>query len=96
MPKVTRDTVEHVAQLARLQLTEREKDVFSKQLGEVLAYAESIQAIDVTGVPPMSHAGTETPLREDRVQAGLPRETALSAAPDPAEGLFRVPRVMGS
>jgi aspartyl-tRNA(Asn)/glutamyl-tRNA(Gln) amidotransferase subunit C len=96
MPRVTVETVDHVARLAHLSLTAAERETFAKQLEEVLVYAESIQALDTDGVEPMSHAaGTET-FREDVPRPSLPREAALEAAPDADAdtGLFRVPRVL--
>jgi aspartyl-tRNA(Asn)/glutamyl-tRNA(Gln) amidotransferase subunit C len=95
MPRVTVETVDHVARLARLSLTEEEKQLFARQLEEILAWAESLQALDTSGVPPMSQPRDASSLREDEPRVGLERETVLEGAPDPAEGLFRVPRVMG-
>ena len=95
MPRVTVETVDHVARLARLSLTDEEKHLFARQLEEILAWAESLQALDTSGVPPMSQPGELSSLREDEPRGGLERETVLGGAPDPAEGLFRVPRVMG-
>jgi aspartyl-tRNA(Asn)/glutamyl-tRNA(Gln) amidotransferase subunit C len=95
MTKVTVETVDHVARLARLSLSPEERATFARQLDEILAYAESIQALDTSGVPPMSHAGTAPVFREDVPRPGLDRATVLSQAPDPAETLFRVPRVLG-
>ena len=48
--------VEHVAKLARLELTEEEKEKFTKQLGAILEYAQQMNEIDTTGVEPMAHA----------------------------------------
>jgi aspartyl-tRNA(Asn)/glutamyl-tRNA(Gln) amidotransferase subunit C len=95
MPTVTVETVDHVARLAHLSLTAEERAAFARQLEQVLAYAESIQALDTTGVEPMSHAAARETFREDVVRASLPREEALAAAPDAEDGLFRVPRVLG-
>jgi aspartyl-tRNA(Asn)/glutamyl-tRNA(Gln) amidotransferase subunit C len=95
MPKVTPETVEHVARLAQLSLTAEERATFARQLDDVLAYAESIQTLDTSGVEPMSHVAGPGILREDRPQPSLDRETALAAAPDADHGLFRVPRVLG-
>ena len=95
MPRVTVETVDHVARLARLSLTDEEKQLFARQLEEILAWAASLQALDTSGVPPMSHPRDSSSLREDEPRASLDRETVLEGAPDPAEGLFRVPRVMG-
>jgi len=94
----TRADVERIAALARLELTEREKDLMTPQLSRFLAYAEQVQQVATAGVPPTSHtvesAGTG---RDDVPQRSLPRDEALSQAPeaDLAHGLFKVPRVLG-
>jgi aspartyl-tRNA(Asn)/glutamyl-tRNA(Gln) amidotransferase subunit C len=95
MPRVTVDTVDYVARLARLSLTEEERQTFAQQLDEILAYADSIRSLDTTSVEPMSHAGAASPLREDLPRPGLERDLALAASQDPADGFFRVPRVLG-
>ncbi len=95
MPKATVETVDHVARLARLLLTDAERQLFARQLADILAYAESIQALDTSAVEPMSHALTAGSFREDAVREGLPRDAALKGAPDVKDGLFRVPRVLG-
>jgi aspartyl-tRNA(Asn)/glutamyl-tRNA(Gln) amidotransferase subunit C len=95
MARVTVDTVDHVARLAQLSLTLEERETFARQLDEVLAYAESIQALDTRDVEPMSHAVTSEVLRDDAPAPELPRERALEAAPDTDGALFRVPRVLG-
>ena len=95
MTKVTPETVEHVARLAQLSLTAEERVTFARQLDDVLAYAESIQTLDTSGIEPMSHVAGVGRLREDRPQPSLDRETVLSEAPDADQGLFRVPRVLG-
>ena len=95
MPRVTPETVEHVARLAHLSLTEEERQTFARQLDGILAYAESIQALDTSAVEPMSHVSAAGLLRPDATTPGLERETVLSQAPDPEAGLFRVPRVLG-
>ena len=95
MAKVTIETLDHIARLAQLSLSNAERELFAGQLQELLAYAESIQALDTKDVPPMSHARTSERLRDDVETASLPRDQALSAAPDGADRLFRVPRMMG-
>ena len=92
------DDVERVAQLARLALSADEKDLFARQLADILAYAEQIVAIDTAGIPPTSHAlPSAASMREDETVGSPPREEALSAAPDADgdRGLFKVPRVLG-
>ena len=95
MPRVTVETVDHVARLAHLSLTPEEREAFARQLDQVLAYAESIQGLDTDGVEPMSHAAATETFREDVPRPSLPRDTVLAAAPDADDGLFRVPRVLG-
>jgi aspartyl-tRNA(Asn)/glutamyl-tRNA(Gln) amidotransferase subunit C len=94
MPKATVETVDHVARLAHLSLTAEERQLFARQLDEILAYAESIQKLDTSDVPPMSHASARDAFRDDAPASGLPREKALAEAPDAQDGLFRVPRVL--
>ena len=50
MPRVTVETVDHVARLARLSLSDEERELFARQRGEILAWAESLQALDTSGV----------------------------------------------
>ena len=95
MAQVTVKTVEHVARLAHLSLTAEEKETFARQLQEVLAYAESIQALDTSSVEPMSHARSAEVFREDEPRESLARERVLGSAPDAEGPLFRVPRIIG-
>ena len=94
MAKVTTDTVDHVAALARLSLTAQERSTFARQLDEILEYAEAIQKLDLAEVPPMSHAGDAARFREDSPAGELAHEQALGAAPDGGDRLFRVPRIL--
>ena len=96
--RLTRSDVERIASLARLELSDVEKDLFVRQLTEVLEYAEQIQAIDTSGVPPTSQVLSNEPTdRDDAARPGLSNAEALANAPDPSPhtGLFRVPRVIG-
>ena len=95
MPRVTAETVEHVAKLAQLSLTAEEKETFARQLDQILTYAESIQVLDTAAVEPMSHVAGSGVLRADEPRPGVDRETVLAEAPDAEAGLFRVPRVIG-
>ena len=94
MARVTVETVEHVAKLASLSLTSEEKQTFARQLDEILTYAESIQALPTDGVEPMSHARTSEIFRADVPHQSLGRDASVAAAPDAADGLFRVPKVL--
>jgi aspartyl-tRNA(Asn)/glutamyl-tRNA(Gln) amidotransferase subunit C len=96
--RLTRSDVDRIATLARLALTDAEKDLFVQQLSHVLEYAEQIQRIDTTGVEPTSQVLSRMPAdRPDVPVPGLSDADALANAPDPAvrQGLFRVPRVIG-
>jgi aspartyl-tRNA(Asn)/glutamyl-tRNA(Gln) amidotransferase subunit C len=90
--------VERIAALAQLELTDEEKQLFTRQLADILAYAEQVQAIDTSGVPATAHvhAGQQTE-REDQPRPSLPIADAVANAPDADRraGLFRVPRVIG-
>ena len=95
--RLTRADVDRIATLARLELSEAEKDLFVHQLSHVLEYAELIQQIDTSGVPPTSHVLSHVAAdRPDEPRAGLTNAEALANAPDPSPqtGLFRVPRVL--
>lgn len=94
----TRAEVEAIATLARLELDEQEIELFARQLGDILEYANQVQRIDTTGVPPTASVVTPHGAdRPDQVGPSVERELALANAPDPAPatGLFRVPRVIG-
>ena len=96
--ELTRAQVEGVAALAHLELDPSEVDMFTRQLGEILGYADQVRQIDTTGVPPTAHVVTRHAVdRPDEVRASLDRADALANAPDPAPGagLFKVPRVIG-
>jgi aspartyl-tRNA(Asn)/glutamyl-tRNA(Gln) amidotransferase subunit C len=90
--------VERIAALAHLELTDDEKALFTRQLADILQYAEQIQALDTTDVPATAHLHAGGPSeRDDDPAASLPVSEALGNAPDAAveDGFFRVPRVMG-
>jgi aspartyl-tRNA(Asn)/glutamyl-tRNA(Gln) amidotransferase subunit C len=90
--------VERIAALAQLELTDEEKQIFTRQLADILAYAEQVQAIDTSGVPATAHVNAaQRTEREDEPRPCLSVEEAIANAPDaaPDAGLFRVPRVIG-
>ena len=85
----------HIASLARLSLSKEETVSLARDLREILKYAASLEAIDLAGVPPMSHATEGERFRPDEARHDLTRDQALQNAPDPEAGLFRVPQVIG-
>ena len=91
------EDVRRIAALARLALSEDEIAVFTRQLAEILAYANEIQQIDTTGVSPTSHVLTRGPAwRADAPEPSVDRDELLRDAPgaQPSAGVFRVPRVI--
>jgi aspartyl-tRNA(Asn)/glutamyl-tRNA(Gln) amidotransferase subunit C len=90
--------VERIAALAHLELTDEEKQVFTRQLAEILAYAEQVRELDTTGVPATAHVDvTHRAEREDDPTPSLPVVDALNDAveADKDARLFKVPRVIG-
>ncbi len=93
--KISAENVGHVAILARLQLSEEEKTLFSRQMGEILEYVEKLKQLDTESVLPMSHAvPLQNAFREDAISAPIGVEKALSNAPDRCGNFYRVPRVI--
>ena len=93
--KLDREMVEHIAELAKLQLTENELDRYAEQLSDILDYAEKLQALDTDAIPPMASVlPLRNVLRDDKTQPSLPRGEALANTADTAEGQFRVEAVL--
>jgi aspartyl-tRNA(Asn)/glutamyl-tRNA(Gln) amidotransferase subunit C len=87
--------IEKVARLARLDLSEEEKETFGNQLEQTLNYMEQLNQLDTTGVEPTSHAiPVHNVFREDEVKPSFPREEVLGIAPDEEVGHFKVPRII--
>jgi aspartyl-tRNA(Asn)/glutamyl-tRNA(Gln) amidotransferase subunit C len=92
---LTRKQVEHIAQLARLQLSDDEIDSYRAQLSAILEYASRLQTVDTSGIPPTSSVlPPRSVLREDKARPGLPNEDLLRNAPDTEDGQFRVPPIL--
>lgn len=86
----------HVARLARLDLNDDEIDLFTGQLGDILAHAADIEALDVGDIPPTAHPlPLVNVLRADEVTPSVDREEVLAQAPAAEAGQFRVPPVLG-
>ncbi|GIV82668.1 MAG: aspartyl/glutamyl-tRNA(Asn/Gln) amidotransferase subunit C [Anaerolineae bacterium] len=88
---LTIDDVRHVADLARLHLTDEEVRLYAQQLSAILDYAERLQEVDTSDVPPTPYVlPLQNVMAEDAPQPSLPNEVALANAPDKANGFFRV------
>lgn len=93
--KISSQEVEYVAHLARLEVTDLEKEKFTAQLNDILLYIDKLNELDTKGVAPMSHAMAVTnAFREDRIVESMGTEKSLANAPDSRGEFFRVPKVI--
>ncbi|MBI5826592.1 MAG: Asp-tRNA(Asn)/Glu-tRNA(Gln) amidotransferase subunit GatC [Deltaproteobacteria bacterium] len=92
---ITKQDVLHVAELARLALSEEEMELYTRQLQRILNYVEKLSELDTRGVVPttytvpLAHA-----MREDVTAPSIPQEEALQNAPEKDRGCFKVPQVI--
>ena len=87
--------MDKLAQLARIRLTEEEKEAYGRQLTNILGYFQQLQAVDVGGIEPMAHPfEAEAPLREDQAGVGWAASRALANAPEQRENELVVPKVV--
>ncbi|REE85401.1 aspartyl/glutamyl-tRNA(Asn/Gln) amidotransferase subunit C [Paenibacillus taihuensis] len=92
---ITIKDVEHVANLARLELSEQEKEQFNGQLNAILKYAEKLNELHTDDVEPTSHVlPVYNVMRDDVIKPSVSNETALRNAPDEDDGQFKVPAVL--
>jgi aspartyl-tRNA(Asn)/glutamyl-tRNA(Gln) amidotransferase subunit C len=95
MAKITGEDVERVARLARLELSDDEREVLTSQMDAILGYMDTLNALDTSGIEPTT---TVIPMagvmREDAVRPSLPQDEALANAPDRDDIYFRVPRII--
>jgi len=93
--KITREEVEHVANLAKLNLSEKELSKMTGQLDTILSYVAKLDEIDTAGVAPTTHAfAIQNAFREDEMQESLPRDEALANAPKENGEAFVVPKIL--
>ncbi|MGE5751635.1 MAG: Asp-tRNA(Asn)/Glu-tRNA(Gln) amidotransferase subunit GatC [Nitrospirota bacterium] len=93
--KITKKEVEHVARLARLELSEQEKETLTDQLSNILTYVEQLNQLDTKGVEPTSHVlDINNVMREDMPEASLPQDLALANGPEKALGHYKVPKII--
>jgi aspartyl-tRNA(Asn)/glutamyl-tRNA(Gln) amidotransferase subunit C len=92
---LTRTEVDHIAELARLGLTEEEKDVFGVQLSAILDYFQVLQQLDTeTVVPTTTAIPSQNVMRDDIAEPSLPREDILANAPSAVDNCFRVRAIL--
>ena len=94
-PRISLEQVEHVARLARLELSGDEKERMRSELDGILSYIDKLRVLDTAEVEPTSHAVPLTNvMRDDTEVPSLPRDDMLANAPDRHRELFRVPRII--
>ena len=95
MPKLSLEEVEHIGELARLGLSDAEKEMFRDQLSAILDYAGMLNRLDTTGIPPTASAlPLHNVMRRDEVRPSLPNEEAMANASDAEANQFRVRAVL--
>ncbi len=88
-------TVAHIAALARIRVAEEDLDGLAQELSNILGWIEQLNAVDTSGVPPMSRAADQKlRWREDKVTDGSIPEKILANAPAAKDGFFTVPKVI--
>jgi aspartyl-tRNA(Asn)/glutamyl-tRNA(Gln) amidotransferase subunit C len=93
--RLSREEVEHIAELAKLGLTEEEKEQFSQQLSAILEYAQRLQELDTEAIPPTAQVITlQNVMRPDEVRPSFDREDILANAPAVEKDCFKVHAVL--
>ncbi len=92
---ITVKDVEHVANLARLELSEQEKLKFTEQMNSILEFAEKLNELNTENVEPTTHVlDIKNIVRKDEVKESISREDALRNAPSQEDGHFKVPAII--
>lgn len=92
---IDKSTVEHVAELARLELSDEEKEEYTQQLGNILDYVNKLDEVDTDNVQPTAHAlPLKNVFRDDKVEKSLDREKVVENAPDSMRNYIRTPKIM--
>ena len=95
MARLSLEEVETIAELAKLMLTDDEKVMYQAQLSNILEYAEMLQQVDTTGIPPTTSAlPLNNVMRPDVIELSLDLEEALYNAPKAEGGRFKVRSVL--
>jgi aspartyl-tRNA(Asn)/glutamyl-tRNA(Gln) amidotransferase subunit C len=93
---VTKNDVDKIAQLARLEFPESEKEKLTEKFNEILKMMDKLNELDTTNVEPLTHIlPLQNVFREDDVKESYPREEILKNAPSATEEFFKVPKVIG-
>ena len=95
MMKVTKETIDYVADLVKLSLTEEEKEQLAKDLDSIVSYMDTMNEIDTSEVQPLTHVlPIKNLFRQDVLKSSNDREQILSNAPSQKDGSFQVPKAV--
>ncbi len=95
--KMQKEVIEHIAKLARIELTQEEKDLYSKQLSDILGYVNELQKLDISNVADVGQiTGLENQLAKDKIiECGISQADLFKNAPDTKDGYIKVKSVLG-
>ena len=95
--KMQKEAIEHIAKLARIELTQEEKDLYSKQLSDILGYINELQKLDISNVADVGQiTGLENQLAKDKIiECGISQADLFKNAPDTKDGYIKVKSVLG-
>ncbi len=92
---ITKNNIEYVANLSRLELNDADMDAFAPNFQEILSYIDKLNELDTSNVEPTAHVlPLKNVKREDEIKPSLSNESALKSAPETSEGFFQVPKVI--
>jgi len=92
---VDKDTVAHIARLARIRISDEQRSALAGELSDILGWIEQLGEVETDGVEPMtSVVAMKPPMRDDEITDGDRAEEIVRNAPEPAHGFFTVPKVV--
>lgn len=92
---INKDTVKYVADLARIELSEKELESFTGQLDRILAYVAKLNKLNISGIEPTSHVlQMKNVYREDSVKKSLDASEVIKNSPAKDNNLFKVPKII--
>ncbi|MFD2045212.1 Asp-tRNA(Asn)/Glu-tRNA(Gln) amidotransferase subunit GatC [Ornithinibacillus salinisoli] len=95
MAEISKEQVKHVANLARLEVSEQEAEMFTEQLSSIITFAEQLNELDTEGVEPTTHVlDLKNVMRKDEPKKWITKEEAIKNAPDQQNGQYRVPSIL--
>ncbi len=87
--------IDHIAMLSRLELTDEEKKLFSRQIHNIIEYINKLNELDTTNVEPTAHVlPVKNVFREDKPGKSLSKDSSLQNGPDTADDFYRVPKII--